>query len=97
MNATITYIHLEPRPKSNYRQLFVKGRRVRAEVLYRATIGPDAQPPENVAADFHVPLEAVLESIDYATSNKQLLDAERAQEERKYQDFLKRRGQPTST
>ena len=24
------YMHLEPRPGSNYRQLFIKGRRIRA-------------------------------------------------------------------
>ena len=91
------YQFLEPRPTSKYRQLFVRGRRIRAEVLYRATVGPDAEPPETVARDFHVPLEAVLESIDYATQNKDLLDAERVNEERNYQEFLQRRGNSEST
>ena len=34
------YQHLEPRPGSNYRQLFLKGRRIRAAVVYEAFHGP---------------------------------------------------------
>ena len=30
------YQHLEPRPGSNYRQLFLKGRRIRAAVVYES-------------------------------------------------------------
>ena len=32
------YQHLEPRPGSNYRQLFLKGRRIRAAVVERRSM-----------------------------------------------------------
>ncbi len=37
------YQHLEPRPGSNYRQRFLKGRRIRAAVVYEAFHGPYAR------------------------------------------------------
>ena len=55
------YKHLEARPGSNYRQLFVKGRRIRAGVIYRRTINVEHLTPQEVAADFDLPLIAVLE------------------------------------
>jgi len=73
-----TYKYLHPKPGSNYKQLFYK--RIRAEVLYRETVGLEPLSPEEVAREYNVPLEAVLESIDYCEKNKELLDAERARE-----------------
>ena len=35
------YQHLEPRPGSNYRTLFLKGRRIRAAVVDAVVNGPD--------------------------------------------------------
>lgn len=35
------YEHLERRPGSNYRQLFLKGRRIRAAVVDEVVHGPD--------------------------------------------------------
>jgi uncharacterized protein (DUF433 family) len=58
------YRHLEPRPGSNYRQLFLKGRRIRAAVVHEAVHGPDPRTPEEFARDYLVPLEAVLEALD---------------------------------
>ena len=43
------YQHLEPRPGSNYRQLFLKGRRIRAAVVDEAIHGPDPRTPEEFA------------------------------------------------
>jgi len=71
------YQYLERRPGSNYRQLFVKGRHIRAEVLFRETVGVDPRTPEEVARDFDVPLPAVLESIHYCEHNEDLLRQER--------------------
>ena len=45
MSVGVEYQHLESRPGSNYRQFFVKGRRIRAEVVYRCTVGPEGRPP----------------------------------------------------
>jgi hypothetical protein len=59
------------------KQLYVKDRRIRAEVLYRETVGEEPRTPEEVARDFEVPLEAVLESIDYCVKNEDLLRQER--------------------
>jgi hypothetical protein len=46
MTITNGYQHLECRSGSNYKQLFVKGRRIRAEILYRQTIGNDSRTPQ---------------------------------------------------
>jgi len=72
------YQYLRPKPGSNYKQLFFG--RVRAEVLYRETIGRQPLTPEEVAKEYNVPIAAVLEAIDYCVKNKELLDAERARE-----------------
>jgi uncharacterized protein (DUF433 family) len=74
------YKHLEPRPGSNYRQLFLKGRRIRAAVVYEGIHGPDPRSPEEFARDYQVPLEAVLEALDYVTHNLPLIEAERERE-----------------
>jgi hypothetical protein len=43
-------------------------------------MGTDPLTPEEVAKEYNVPVEAVLEAIDYCRNNKELLDAERARE-----------------
>jgi uncharacterized protein (DUF433 family) len=72
--------HLEPRPGSNYRQHYLKGRRIRAAVVYEAIHGPDPQTPEEFARDYDVPLEAVREALDYVARNLPLIEAERDRE-----------------
>jgi uncharacterized protein (DUF433 family) len=74
------YQHLEPRPGSNYRQLFLKGRRIRAAVVDEAIHGPDPRTPEEFARDYQVPLEAVLEALDYVAQNRPLIEQERDRE-----------------
>jgi hypothetical protein len=73
------YKYLKPKRGSRYKQLFFG--RIRAEVLYRETVGSEPLTPAAVAQEYNVPLDAVLEAIDYCTKNKELLDAERAREE----------------
>src|SRR5688500_15357145 len=41
MSTMMTYQFLEPRAKSAYRQLFIKGSRIRAEIVYRACTALD--------------------------------------------------------
>jgi hypothetical protein len=86
MAADVEYKHLEPRTRSSYRQLWVKGRHMRAEVLYRLTVGPEPLRREEVAEDYDLPLEVVLEAIDYSTRNKELLDQERAREQARLEE-----------
>ena len=74
------YQHLESRPGSNYRQPFLKGRRIRAAVVDEAIHGPDPRTPEEFAVDYRVPLEAVLEALDYVARNKALIEQERDRE-----------------
>lgn len=77
---TTTYAHLGPRQGSSYRQFFLKGRKIRAETLYRATVGPEPMTAEEVAADYDVPVDAVREAIHYCETHAALLDEERARD-----------------
>jgi uncharacterized protein (DUF433 family) len=74
------YQHLEARPGSNYRQLWLKGRRIRAAVVDEEIHGPDPRTPEEFARDYEVPLEAVLEALDYVDRNRELIEQERERE-----------------
>jgi hypothetical protein len=73
------YKYLKSKYGSHYRQLFFG--RIRAEVLYRETIGTEPLAPEEVAKEYNIPVEAVLEAVEYCKKNKELLDAERARED----------------
>jgi hypothetical protein len=77
MAVHTTYQFLEPRTRSHYQQFFVRGRSLRAEILFRATLGPDPRTSEEVAADFGVPLEAVHEAVHYCLHNEAVLQRER--------------------
>jgi hypothetical protein len=79
MADTIQYKYLRPKRPSNYQQLYVDGR-IRAEVIYRETVGAEPLTPEEVAREYNIPVEAVHEAIDYCIRNKELLDAERAKD-----------------
>ncbi len=82
MSTIATYQHLEPRPDSAYRQLFVKGTRIRAELIYRAHIDPEEpMTAEEVATDFGLPLDAVREAIDYCKNDPAEIAADAAHEE----------------
>jgi hypothetical protein len=80
MSEPAPYKHLRPKPGSRYQQLAVGGR-IRAEILYRETLGSEPLSPEQVAREYGVPVEAVLEAIHYCEQNQALLDAERAREQ----------------
>jgi uncharacterized protein (DUF433 family) len=77
MNEQTMYKYLQPKPGSNYRQLFVQGR-IRAEILYRETVGSEPLTAEEVAHEYGLPVEAVFEAIHYCQHHQELLDAERA-------------------
>jgi uncharacterized protein (DUF433 family) len=82
MATVLTYRFLEARPKSAYRQLFIKGTRIRAEIIYRAHVNPEEpRTPDQLAADYGLPLEAVREAIEYGRANPPELAADIAREE----------------
>ena len=83
MSVQTDYRYLESRPGSNYRQLFLKladRRKIRAEHIYRLTVGPEPRTPEEVARDYNIPLESVHEAIHYCLHNEPLLREERDRE-----------------
>ena len=68
--TTIAWTYLAPNPKSSYKQLFVKGTRIRARVLYGLFASADEpMTAEEIAADYFLPVEAVREAITYCSSN----------------------------
>ena len=51
----------------------MKGRRIRADVLYGQTLGPDARTPEELARDYNLPQEAVREAVEYCLHDEDVL------------------------
>lgn len=76
------YKYLVRKPKSVYKQLFVKERWISARTLY-GMYARDESPmtPEEIAADYDLPLEAVQEAITYCDSNPPALAEDHAREE----------------
>ena len=86
MNEPIStpWQHLEHKPGSSYRQLYVKGTRIAARVLYSYFVpGEDwsGMGPEEIAEDFHLPVEAVREAIAYCESDPPEIRADLAMED----------------
>jgi uncharacterized protein (DUF433 family) len=62
--------YLERRPGSSYQQLGIKGKRIWAWTLYCEFMNEKApRPPQELAEDWGVPLEAVEEAIRYCQSD----------------------------
>jgi len=76
------YKYLARKPKSVYKQLFIKDRWISARTLYGRYVS-DEMPmtPEEIAADYNLPLEAVQEAIAYCESNPPELAQDFAREE----------------
>ena len=75
--------YLAPNPKFCYRQLFVKGTRIRARVLYGMFMSAEEpMRPEEIAAEFGLPLDAVKEAIAYSQGNPPEIAEDFVREER---------------
>jgi uncharacterized protein (DUF433 family) len=74
-------MYLSRKPKSLYRQLFIKDRWIAARTLYGLSLGEDAMTPQEIAADYDLPLEAVLEAIAYCHSRPAEIAEDYAAEE----------------
>ncbi len=82
-STSVAWQYLAPNPKSCYKQLFVKGTRIRARVLYGMHMSAEEpMTPEEIAADFGLPLEAVKEAIAYCQSNPPEIARDFEREER---------------
>jgi hypothetical protein len=80
MSSTTVYRFLELRPETDARRLFVKGRDFAADILYGQTVGEDARTPQEVAEGYRLPVDAVVEAIEYSEANLDLIHEERARE-----------------
>ena len=83
MNATShNWKYLDRKPGSCYKQLFVKGRNIAARTLYgRYMSEEEPMTPEEIAADYNLPLEVVLEAIPYCESKPPEIASDWAAEE----------------
>jgi uncharacterized protein (DUF433 family) len=69
-SVSTQYKFLERDPKSSYKQLSIKGRRIRARTLYGAYRSEEEpRTIEEIAADYDLPTEAVKEAIAYCDSD----------------------------
>jgi uncharacterized protein (DUF433 family) len=76
MSTDITYQWLEPKPYKEFtKQLGIKGRNMIVWNLV-ADVVVSGKPPEYVAQNFRLPLEAVQEALNYYHANKEWIDAE---------------------
>ena len=70
------YRYLAERSGSSYRELFVCGTALRAQ-SFVGDLENEGLTPEEVAATYHIPLEAVHEAVAYVHANEELLTKER--------------------
>jgi len=85
MNPTAATVwkFLVPNPKSCYKQLFIKGTRIRARVLYGMFMSSEEpMTPAEIAADLDLPLDAVNEAIAYCQSEPSEIAEDFEREER---------------
>ena len=81
MSRATHYKHLETRPDSWRKQLYLKERNVTVwQVVGR--MQAHGHSSAEAAEQFDLPLAAVLEAVDYDQRNRDLVDAETAEEGR---------------
>ncbi|MEA5537052.1 hypothetical protein [Crocosphaera sp. XPORK-15E] len=73
--------YLEPRPHPWRKQLYLKGKRIKASVIYSDMIVNEMTEADAVY-NWDLPLEAIQEIIEYCQTHQDLLQSE-AQEERR--------------
>jgi uncharacterized protein (DUF433 family) len=68
--TTTRWVYLAPNPASAYKQLFIKGTRIRARVLYGLYMSAEEpMTDEEIAGEYGLPLAAVKEAIAYCQTN----------------------------
>jgi uncharacterized protein (DUF433 family) len=73
--------HLESRPHPWRQQLYIKGKRIKASVIYSDMI-VNEETPNEAAENWDLPLSAISEVIEYCEANQELLKHEAEQERR---------------
>ncbi len=74
--------YLEPRPDSWRKQLYIKGRKLTAFGVW-SDMMVNGDTLEDTADNWEIPLDAVLEVIEYCETHQELIAAE-AESERRY-------------
>jgi uncharacterized protein (DUF433 family) len=77
-----TWQFLVPYPQSWRKQLYIKGRKLPASIVWGDMIVNEMTSEES-AEDWDLPLEAVQEAIQYCETHRELLDSE-AEKEKQY-------------
>lgn len=68
--ASTQYRFLAPDPRSAYKQLRIRGRKIFARTIYGQHVNSEEpRTVEELARDFNLPVEAVEEAIAYCKSN----------------------------
>ena len=81
-SVSTQYKYLERDPLSSYKQLSIKGRRIKARTLYGAYMSEEEpRTIEEIAEDWDVPIEAVKEAIAYCDSDPPEIREDFAMEE----------------
>jgi uncharacterized protein (DUF433 family) len=76
MSTETTYQWLEPKPYKKFtKQLGIKGRNMIVWNLV-ADVVVSGVSPEEVAANYRLPIEAVQEALEYYHANQEWIDAE---------------------
>ena len=82
-NPSTTWKFLAVNLKSAYKQLFLKGRRIRARDLYGMYMNTEEpMTPAEIAADYDLPVEVVEEAIVYCQSDPPEIKEDFEREER---------------
>jgi uncharacterized protein (DUF433 family) len=77
-----TWQYLESRPHPWRKQLYIKGRKLRAFTL-QANMIANSLAPEEAADNWELPLTAISEVIEYCAQNQELLQQEAEEEKRR--------------
>src|SRR5438105_14671053 len=82
--TSMTWKYLAPNPKSAYKQLFVKGKRIRARTLYGMFMSADEPlTVEEIARVYDLPVDAVKEAIAYCQADPPEIKEDFVRAERK--------------
>jgi uncharacterized protein (DUF433 family) len=77
--AKTQWQYLEKRPHSWRQQLYIKGTRIKASVIYSDMIA-NQETPQETAENWDLPLAIIEEVIEYCKTYQALLDSEAAKE-----------------
>ena len=79
--AKTQWQYLEQRPHPWRQQLYIKGKRIKASVIYSDMVANE-ETPQEAAENWDLPLAAIQEVIEYCQTHQELLNAEAAEERR---------------